>query len=164
MAEIVLYGVLGGLTFAAKFVMSPLPNIEPVSLFVMLFVVTFGWKALFPIFVYVLMEFLMFGIGIWNIYYLYIWLILAVSAWLFRKTAHPVGWALVSGVFGLLFGALCAIADIFIGGFGYAAAKWISGIPYDLAHCAGNFVIALVLFAPLRKVMARLYGQLKTRL
>ena len=35
-------------------------------------------------------------------------------------------------------------------------AWWVSGIPFDLLHCAGNFVIALVLFVPLRKLMGRL--------
>ena len=43
--EIALFGVLGALTFAAKLVMSGLPNIEPVSLMVMIFAVTFGAKV-----------------------------------------------------------------------------------------------------------------------
>ncbi len=43
--EMVLFGMLAALTFALQVVMSPLPNIEPVSLLVMLFAVTFGWKA-----------------------------------------------------------------------------------------------------------------------
>ena len=42
--EIALFGMLGALTFAAKVAMAGLPNIEPVSLFVMLFAVTFGRK------------------------------------------------------------------------------------------------------------------------
>ena len=37
--EVTLFGVLAALTFGAKVVMSYLPNIEPVSLLVMLFVV-----------------------------------------------------------------------------------------------------------------------------
>lgn len=105
-AELALFGVLGGLTFAAKVVMAALPNIEPVSLMVMLFAVTFGRKALYPIYVYVLLEFLLYGFNLWSINYLYIWLILAVCAWLLRKMTHPLGWALLSGAFGLLFGAL----------------------------------------------------------
>ena len=47
--EVALFGMLGGLTFGAKFVMSGLPNIEPVSLLVMLFAVVFGWKCLYPV-------------------------------------------------------------------------------------------------------------------
>ena len=164
LAETALFGILGALTFGAKFVMSPLPNIEPVSLFVMLFAVTFGKKALFPIYVYVVMEFLVFGIGIWNVFYLYVWLVLFVVVLLLRKMTHPVGWALVSGVFGLFFGFLCALAHLVSGGPAFAVSWWVSGIPYDLLHCAGNFVIALVLFVPLRKVLGKLYEQMKKQL
>lgn len=159
--EMVLFGVLGALTFGAKFVMSGLPNIEPVSLMVMLFAVIFGWKALYPVYVYVALEILCYGVSTWNIYYLYIWTVLAVAALVLRKMEQPLGWALLSGVFGLAFGALCGIVDVFIGGFGYAAAKWVSGIPYDIAHCAGNFTIALVLFKPLRALLEKLYGNMK---
>lgn len=154
--EIALFGVLGGLTFAAKVAMAALPNIEPVSLMVMLFAVTFGKKAAYPIYVYVLLEFILYGLNLWSINYLYIWLILAAAAWLLRRMSHPLGWALLSGGFGLLFGALCAPVYLFVGGPAFAVSWWVSGIPFDLLHCAGNFVIALVLFVPLRKLMGRL--------
>ena len=158
--EICLFGMLGALTFAAKYAMSALPNIEPVSLMVMLFAVVFGIKALFPLYLYVVMEILFFGIGPWNINYLYIWAILALAAYAMRKMEHPLGWAVLSGVYGLLFGALCAPVDVFMGGFGYAVSKWVSGIPFDLAHCAGNFIIALLLFVPMRKLLKKLYAKM----
>ena len=63
---------------------------------------------------------------------------------------------MLSGLFGLLFGALCAPVYLFAGGPAFALSWWLSGIPYDLLHCAGNFVLALVLFVPLRKRMSRL--------
>lgn len=159
--ELVLFGILGAMTFAAKLIMAGLPNIEPVSLMVMLFAVVFGKKGIFPVYVYVFMEFAVYGIQLWSINYLYIWLILAVAAWLCRSMTHPLAWALLSGLFGLFFGALCAPVDIFIGGFSYALAKWVNGIPFDLLHCAGNFVIALILFVPLRKLLTHLYGQMQ---
>ena len=158
--EICLFGILGSLTFAAKYVMSWMPNIEPVSLMVMLFAVTFGIKALFPVYLYVLLEILFYGLGTWNICYLYVWAVLTVLALVMKKMEHPLGWAMLSGIFGLFFGALCGIVDIFIGGFGYALSKWISGIPFDLAHCAGNFVIALLLFAPMRTLLEKLYQRM----
>lgn len=152
-----MFAVLGALTFAAKYAMSLLPNIEPVSLMVMLFAVVFGWKWVYPVSVYVVMEILFYGLGLWNINYLYIWAVLAAAACMMKKMRHPLGWALLSGAFGLLFGALCGIVDIFIGGFGYALTKWISGIPFDILHCGGNFVMALLLFAPLRRLLEKLY-------
>ncbi len=155
--EVVLFGVLGALTFAAKFVMSFLPNIEPVSLMVLLFAVTFGWKALFPTYIYVALEIWIYGINTWNIYYLYVWAVLALIAILMRRMEEPLGWAILSAAFGLAFGALCGITDIFLYGPQMALTKWISGIWFDITHCLGNFVMALLLFQPLRKLLRKLY-------
>ena len=156
----VLFALLGAMTFAAKYVMSFLPNIEPVSLMVMLFAVVFGWKWVYPVYLYVVMEILFYGISLWNINYLYIWAVLAVVSMFLKDMKSPLAWALLSGVFGLLFGALCGIVDVFIGGFSYAVTKWVSGIPFDIAHCAGNFVIALLLFKPLRELLAEEYAKM----
>ena len=157
----VLFAVLGAMTFAAKYVMSFLPNIEPVSLMVMLFAVVFGWKWVYPVYLYVTMEILFYGLGLWNINYFYIWAVLGVSACILKDLRHPLAWAMLSGAFGLLFGALCGIVDVFIGGFGYAVTKWVSGIPFDIMHCAGNFVMALLLFCPLRKLLEAQYEKMK---
>ncbi len=151
-----MFGVLGTLTFAAKLVMSPLPNIEPVSLLVMLFSVTFGKKALFPIYVYVLLELSVFGLGLWTAAYLYAWALLALAACLLRRMQSPLGWAILSGGFGLCFGALCAPVCLLTGGPAFAWSWWLSGIPFDLAHCAGNFALALVLFSPARRLFSSL--------
>lgn len=156
-----LFSVLGAMTFGAKYVMSFLPNIEPVSLMVMLFAVTFGKKCVYPIYLYVGLEILFYGLGIWNVCYLYVWAVLALGAYALRGMTQSLGWAILSGAFGLLFGALCGLVDIFIGGLGYAVGKWITGIPFDLMHCLGNFTIALVLFKPLRGLLGKKYQQIK---
>lgn len=159
--EIALFGILGALTFGAKVVMSGLPNIEPVSLMVMLFAVVFGVKCLYPIYLYVMLEILFYGIQLWTVNYLYVWTILALAAWLLRRMEQPLGWALLGGVFGLSFGALCAPVYLFSGGLGFAVSWWVSGIPFDIAHCIGNFIMVLLLFIPLRRLLTRLYARLQ---
>ena len=159
--ETVLFAVLGALTFALKMCMALLPNIEPVSLLVMVFAAVFGLKALYPTYVYVTMEVLYWGIGTWNLNYLYIWAVLALAALLLRKSEQPLAWALLSGVYGLAFGALCAPVDVAVGGLSFAVTKWASGIPFDIAHCVGNFAIALVLFKPLRTLLDKLYARMQ---
>ena len=160
--ELALFGMLGALTFGLKFAMSGLPNIEPVSLLVMLFAVTFGIKCLFPIYVYVAMELLLYGIGDWSLMYLYLWALLALLAWCMREAKQPLAWALLSAVFGLFFEVLGSPVYMLFGGFSYAIAKCTSGILFSVYHCAGNFVITLLLFAPLRKLLERLYHKLQT--
>ena len=154
--QLALFAILGALTFGAKFAMSGLPNIEPVSLMVMLFGAVFGTQAVYPIGVYIAMEFLVYGPGLWNLCYLYIWFVLAAAAYLLRKMESALGWAVLSGGFGLAFGLLCAPVDMVAGGAAYALGKVITGIPFDIAHCVGNFIIALTLFCPLRKRMEML--------
>ena len=161
MKEVILFGILGAMTFAMKVCMAALPNIEPVSLTLLVYAAVFGLKALYPTYVYVAMEVLYYGLGVWNLNYLYVWAFLTVAAVFLRRMNQPLGWAMLSGAFGLLFGALCGIVDIFIGGFGYAAAKWVSGIPFDIAHCVGNFVLALLLFTPLRNLLDKLYARMR---
>lgn len=60
------------------------------------------------------------------------------------------------GGFGLLFGALGALAYVPVSGPVGAFGWWVAGIPMDLLHGAGNFALTLVLFPPLSKVMERL--------
>ena len=160
LGEVVLFGMLGALMFALQVAMAALPNIEPVSLLVMLLAVVFGWKSLYAVYVFVVMEILFHGLGLWNINYFYIWTVLAVAAVCLRRMRSPLGWAILSGVYGLCFGALCGIVDVFLGGVSYAVAKWVSGIPFDLLHCGGNFVLALLLWNPLRRLLEKLYGRM----
>ena len=159
--EITLFGLLAAMTFGAKFAMSYLPNIEPVTLFLLVFGAVFGRKAIFITYAYVAAEVLFYGIGLWNINYLYIWLIPTLLGWWLRQWNNPLLWALVGGSFGMLFGLFCAPVDLCIGGAEYAMSKWISGIPFDIAHCIGNFAMAAVLYYPLSSLIERLHNKMR---
>ena len=154
--ELVLLAICTALVFGLQVAMAGLPNIEPVTLLIILYTRMFRRKTLYIIYGFVLLEGLMYGFGIWWIMYLYVWTILWLVVMLLPADTHPVIMAVVSGIYGLAFGALCAIPYIFISGMATAVAWWIAGIPWDLVHCAANFVIALVLYAPLRRVTDRL--------
>ena len=158
--EMAVFAMLGTLMYVSKIIMEMLPNIHLIGILTVVYTIVYRKKALYPIYLYVLLEILLYGIGTWNMNYLYVWGILALVAWLLREMESPLGWALVSGVFGLAFGALCAPVDFLMGDLGYVISKWISGIPFDVAHCLGNFAMALVLFAPLRKLLGKLYQTL----
>ena len=158
--EIALFGLLGGLTFSAKVAMMGLPNIEPVTLMVMLFSVTFKKKAIYPIYIYVLLEFVLYGLNLWSINYLYVWAILAIAAYLMKGMNNRFGWALLAAAFGLLFGVFCAPVYAVVGGFSFARAWWINGIPFDLIHGISNFCIVFVLFNPLRYWLNKLYCEM----
>ena len=150
--RITAVALCAAILLALQVAMAGLPNIEMVSLLIIIYTLTLRRDALFVIYVFALVQGLIYGFSMWWVTYLYIWTVLAAVAWMFRSMRSPVGWAVVSGTFGLMFGALDAIPYLFIGGWSMAAARWVSGIPFDLIHCAGNFVVAIILFKPLYKL------------
>ena len=154
--EIVILGLMTAILLVAQVGMSFLPNIELVSLLIIVYTLVFRKKVLFIIYTFVLLEGLIYGFGTWWISYLYVWTVLAGVTWLLRDMESPLGWAIVNAAFGLLFGALTAIVNLFISGIGGMVSYWIAGIPFDLLHCAGNFATALVLYKPLMLLLRRL--------
>jgi energy-coupling factor transport system substrate-specific component len=151
-----LLALMGALMVGAQAAMAPLPNIEPVSLLLICCTLVFGGYALYACYTFVLLEGLLYGFGLWFFNYLYVWAILVGLVLLLRKNTSPLFWAVISGIFGLCFGALCAIPYFMIGGWQSGVAYWISGIPYDLLHAVGNAVLAAVLVRPLTKLLFRL--------
>lgn len=156
LVELILLALLGALMFGAKMAMAALANIEPVSILVIVYTVVFGRKALWAVYIYVMLEILLWGLGLWNVNYLYVWLILHLICLLLRKMDSPLGWAVVSGAFGLGFGLLCAPVYCITGGWAFGLSWWISGIPFDAVHCVANFAIALALWRPLTRGLSRL--------
>ena len=154
--DVALIGIMSAILVAVQVALSFLPNIELVSLLIIIYTLVFGKKALYIIYVFVAVEGMIYGIGLWWINYLYIWTILFVITILLRKQHSSYIWAIISGFYGLIFGALCAIPNLFISGIGSATSYWIAGIPYDIMHAVGNFAVALLLFHPLYQVLDRI--------
>jgi energy-coupling factor transport system substrate-specific component len=112
---------------------------------ILCFTRVYGSRALYPTYVFVLLEGLLYGFGFWFISYLYVWAVLVFVALAFRRTDSCVVWAAVSAGFGLVFGAFCAIPYFFIGGWEAGFSYWVSGIPFPLLHCGGTAELALLL-------------------
>ena len=153
--ELCILALTGALMFALQVAMASLPNIHLTALLVILAAVFFGWKSLYSIVVFIMLEGLIFGFGAWWFSYWYIWPSLAIPAVLMRQCRSALIWACIAAIHGLLFGALCAIPYLFIGGWEMAFSYWVAGLPFDFLHCAGNFVLTLLLFNPLYKTLSR---------
>ena len=130
--DIAVIGIMTAILLAAKVALDFLPNVELVTFLMILYGICFGWRVLCVI--------------------------------LFKKTDNVWIWSIFSGIYGLLFGGLYALIYFFAGwreggaafGISTAFAKWISGIPFDLTHCIGNFAVMLILYIPIRKTLTRI--------
>ncbi len=152
--RLVLCALLAAVMTVLQLALAPLPNIEPVSLLVLVYTLVFGRDVFYIVFTFILLEGLVFGFHLWWMSYLYIWPLWAAVVLLLRRGGEkpPLVWAAASGAFGLSFGALCALPYL-AGGPWAAFSYWTAGIPFDLLHCAGNFILSLTLESPLRRAL-----------
>lgn len=160
--RVVLCALLAAIMAALQAAMSFLPNIEPVSLLVLVYSLTFGRDVFYIIYTFVFVEGLIYGFSMWWFTYLYIWPLWALAVMTLGKNKErsPMLWAVASGAFGLSFGALDALPYL-AGGPAAAFARWLSGIPFDLLHCGGNFFLALILEKPLHQLLGTLKDNMK---
>lgn len=161
--DIAQIGMMIATIEVAKNALAFLPNVELVTLLFILYTLTFGRKVLFVVPAFILLEGTIYGFGLWWVMYLYTWPLLVFITWLFRKQESVLFWSVLSGVFGLMFGALCSIPYFIGGGFAAGVAWWIAGIPYDILHCVANFIICIILFVPLKGIIKKVSQQAQIR-
>ena len=114
---ICLFAMLGSLMFCSKKIMEVLPNIHLLGMFTMVITLTFRWKALIPIYVYVFLDGLFSGFSVWWWPYLYIWSVLwAITMILPKKmprwlclVLYPTVCALHGFAFGILYAPAQAV-------------------------------------------------------
>ena len=153
--------MLTAILFLGQVCMAFLPNIEVVTLLVILYTQVYRKKVFFIIYAFALLEGVFYGFGLWWFNYLYVWSIQALITLLFRKNDSVWFWSILSGIYGITFGALCTIPYFAIGGISGAFAYWTSGLLFDIIHCISNFIVCLVLFKPIRYVLEKCIQQIK---
>lgn len=161
--DIATVGVMVAIIEVCKVCLLFLPNVELTSFWLIMSAVYFGRKSVFIVPCFILVEGMLYGFGLWWIMYLYAWPILVFLAYSFRKSESTLLFSILSGAFGLSFGFLCSFPYFFIGlmdggirsGFYTAFTWWVAGIPFDIIHCVGNFVLMFLLFKPIGSVMKK---------
>ncbi len=149
--EIAVFGMLGAMMYASKVIMELAPNIHLIGTFIIAITVVYRKKALYPIYIFVLLTGLLNGFAAWWIPYLYIWTVLWGAAMPLPqnmpKKARPIVYMLVCGLHGLLYGTLYAPAQALLFGLDFKGmVAWIAaGLPFDAIHAAGNLASGLLI-------------------
>lgn len=144
--ETAVFGMLGAVMFASKLQMELLPNIHLLGALTVAYTVVYRKKALYPIYIYVILNGIFCGFAAWWFAYLYVWAILWGAVMLLPqklpKKAQPAVYMAVSAAHGFLFGTLCAPAQALLFGLNLEGTiAWIvAGIPFDIIHGISNFL------------------------
>lgn len=143
--------MLGAVMYASKIIMEFAPNIHLLGVFTIAFTVVYGKKALYPIYVYVIMNGMFCGFAAWWIPYLYLWTILWGAVMLLPKKlpekVKPLVYMIVCAMHGFLFGVLYAPAQALLYGLSFKAmTAWIvAGLPFDFIHGISNFFCGILI-------------------
>ena len=162
--ELVLMPILGTMMFVSKLLMEFLPNIHLLGMFVMVFTLVFRYKALIPIYVYVLLLGLYGGFAPWWWANLYVWTVLWGITMLLPKRMpkwlSAVAYPAVCALHGLTYGVLCAPTQALIFDLTWEGTlTWIAaGLPFDIVHGVGNLLTGL-LIVPFVTLLNRLKQQ-----
>lgn len=159
--ELCTFSMLGALMYASKLIMELVPNVHLLGVFTIAFTVVYRKKALYPIYVYVLLNGIFCGFATWWIPYLYLWTVLWGITMLLPKKMpkkiQPLVYMVVCSLHGFLFGTLYAPAQALLFGLSFdGMIAWIiAGLPWDCIHGVSNFFCGLLIM-PIISILRRI--------
>ncbi len=166
--ELALVATLGAVAAAGRVLFSPLPGVQPVTVICIVSGAALGPRAglaVGPIAGLISNSFL--GQGPWTPPQMALWSAAGLTGALLRPICRrALGLALVAGVWGILFG--WAMNVWFLASFGpevsWSAFVLTSGrsVPFDVAHAAGNVLLALVAGPALLRLLDRYARRIRT--
>ena len=147
--DIVIIALLAALLKSSQAALSFLPNIEIVSLLILIFSIRLGAKrTIYITILYSTLNIMIWGLSPATIGYFFVWSGYSVVCSVCKNFLNKdINVAIFLGLFGLIFGALFAIMYLPMG-YSYALTYWINGLTFDIIHTISNFIIGLWVFNP----------------
>ena len=148
--ETAIFAMLGALMYASKIIMDMAPNIHLLGVFVIAITVVYRKKALYPIYIFVLLTGLLNGFSAWWVPYTYIWTVLWAVVMLLPKRipkkAAPLIYMIICSLHGFGYGILYAPAQALLFGLSFKGMiSWIiTGLPFDMIHGVSNFFCGML--------------------
>ena len=154
--------ILAALLLAGQVALRVVPNVEVVTLFLMVAAFAFPPStALIASVVFCAGEFLIYGFGFWVVAYFIYWPLLVLVSFTLKKikTDKARGFAAagIAAASTTFFGALTSLIDVlFAVGFKdaglfffYYPLKYVNGMYFYITHIVSNVILVSVFFNPL---------------
>ena len=149
--EMAVFSMLGAVMYVSKLIMELIPNVHLLGVFTIAYTVVYRKKALYPIYIYVLLNGIFSGFAIWWIPYLYVWTLLWLIVMLLPQKClekgRPLTYMCICAAHGFLFGTMYAPVQAFLFGMSLEGMiAWIvAGLPWDLVHGISNFFCGMLI-------------------
>ena len=160
--DVAVLFLLGIFAVSGRVLLEPLPNVQPVTVVVLLAGIHYGAPRSVVLATSVaLVSNLFLGHGIWTLYQAAAWSLVGVSGALLSERLAPSGTISVSRVAALsvvaafLFDWTVSLSALHSFGAEMLPLYIVSGIPFDILHASGNVFFVAWLAAPLSEMMSR---------
>ncbi|MBQ8140174.1 MAG: hypothetical protein IJ038_00575 [Clostridia bacterium] len=162
-----VFAMLGVIMYISDILMEFLPNVHIVGVLTVVYTIVYRVKALVPIYIYVFLNGLFSGFGIWWLAYLYIWTMLWGAVMLVprRLGERPryIVYIVLCTLHGLCFGLLYAPVQMLYNSDLEYIIAWVAVgfVTADIYHAIGNCIFGILLIYPLSRLLIRLEGKMK---
>ena len=156
--NIVLIAFLSALLVVSKEALSMIPNVEVVTLLLIVYTKILGYKkTLYITFIFTTIQAIIYPPHTWIITYYLVWPLLVLGTSLILKTTNSsFGLAIYAAIFGLSFGAFDSLILSILYGPHTFLPIWLRGLSWDLIHGFSNYLTVLLLYDPLKKNLKKL--------
>lgn len=161
-SDLLILALMGVFAVSGRVLLDPLPNIQPVTVIVLLAGIHFGSsRAVLLATSVALLSNVFLGHGIWTLYQAAGWSLVGISGSLLSDKMHvsgiisPSRVAALSVVAAFCFDWVVSLSALHSFGAELLPAYILSGIPFDMLHASGNVVFAAWLSTPLSEMMSR---------
>ena len=154
---IAVIALMAALLVAGKFALQFIPNVEVVTLFILVFACAFGILRTLPaVCVFCLLDNLLYPFSVYvTVQYAVHWPLLCLTAGLIAKrTRSEFVFVAVAALFSVFFWVETPLIG-WLMQFSVFLPTLISGIPFFIINLVSNCAVVLVLFKPLQKVCLR---------
>jgi energy-coupling factor transport system substrate-specific component len=154
--------LIGVFAVSGRVLLDPIPNVQPVTVIVLLAGVHFGASRSVALAASVaLASNMILGHGLWTFYQAVGWSAVGIAGALFSSRLYPNGTiattklAVTSVVAAIVFDWVVSLSALHTLSPELLPAYFVSGIPFDLLHAAGNIAFVAWLAVPLTDLMSR---------
>jgi energy-coupling factor transport system substrate-specific component len=161
-SDLILLILLGAFAVSGRVLLDPIPNVQPVTVIVLLAGIHFGAPRTVALAVAVaLCSNVLLGHGIWSLYQAVGWSVVGVTGAALSDRLYVDGrmiipaLAVLAAVSAFAFDWIVSLSALHSLSSEVFLVYLTAGIPYDLLHAAGNVAFVAWLANPLSEIMTR---------
>lgn len=161
--RIVKLALIIGIAVIGRLLFQPLPNVQPVTVIIMLVTLYFGLiDGLIVSAGSILISNIFMGMGPWTIGQIISFCVVVVLTYLLLKPIYAKQWksrryygVLVALLMGLVYGLIISVFDVWFYKINHFWVYYLNGLSFDLMHAVGNSAFYFVLEPILSKILIK---------